>query len=238
MQVHPMQVAIEQVVADLLAELPRSETPLSATQLCQCLGIDVMKDRSQPTRGSTKKIEGRPVIFLKPDDRPERVQWALAHELGELLSVEVYERLDNSDWGEGNAVREQVANLMATELLLPTGQFRLELQACNADLHELKTVFPSASYELIASRIPQFLAVYRVAVFDQGKVTRQYSSQQTTHRTLFKAEQLCWEQTHHSGEFQEAESEQLKHRCWAIHEPDWKREILISEPKWTDGEDW
>ena len=83
--------ALDAVVDDILAEADWPGLPVNAAvQVAQRLGLDVAYDTRQAGRARFVNLcsatsESRQSILLRPEPRPERVQWAVAHELGEKL---------------------------------------------------------------------------------------------------------------------------------------------------------
>src|SRR6184192_2236720 len=72
-------------------ELDRAQLarpPVDVLSLAQnTLGMLVCLDRRQPQRGRAQRTGGRDVIYLKPEEREERHQWTVAHEIGEHFKV-------------------------------------------------------------------------------------------------------------------------------------------------------
>ena len=81
-----LQARLDEVVNELLKDVGTDSPPINSFQVAQHLGWEIILDEKQQSRGRLKRINYKPTIFLKPDDRPERLQWALAHEIGESLS--------------------------------------------------------------------------------------------------------------------------------------------------------
>lgn len=79
------QAAAEQLASQVLELAGFQEGPIDAFQLARKLGYHVIYDQKQAGRGRLKQIAGRTTIFLRPQDRPERMHWALCHEVGETL---------------------------------------------------------------------------------------------------------------------------------------------------------
>ena len=81
-------LAIDELCGDILTRLATEEPPVDALHAARLLGCELAYDQSQQGRARQKMIEGQPAVLLKPDDRPERLQWATAHELGEIVCLE------------------------------------------------------------------------------------------------------------------------------------------------------
>ena len=204
---------------------------VDAIQLARNIGCDVIFDHHQSNRGRLKRLGKRCVIFLKPDQRPERIQWAASHEIGETLAFRVFRRL-GVDPTEGEpGLREHVANLLASRLLLPGHTFFPEADSVCESLFRLKEIFSTASHELIAMRLLDRPGEKCVTVVDQGRVTKRRTSNSSCPRNLLPSEKQCWERTHSQCCYQEYEDETYRIRCWPIHEEHWKREIVFTSLK-------
>ena len=116
---------LETVALDLLAEAGIEQPPIDALRLAGALSITVALDERQLGRARFVRLAGhrgeqsRPTILLRPDPRPERRQWAVAHEIGEHAAWRVFEALGVDPRETTPLAREEVANHLANRLLLP-----------------------------------------------------------------------------------------------------------------------
>ena len=218
--------------------------PVDAFRLAESLGIVVALDDRQAGRARYVRVAARPhtsrpsqaSILMRREPRHERRQWAVAHELGEHLAIEAFGRLGH-DFGEiSEGVREEIANLLANRLLLPSEWLARAGQACLWDLLALKSVFATASHELVARRMLDFDAPVIVTVWDNGRVTFRRANFGGRAPALFRQERDCWQTAHTSGQPSACNTSSLLVRGWPIHEAEWKREILRTEPT-EDSED-
>jgi len=230
MEVKRWQKAADELAAEILDLAGCREGAIDAFRLARTLGFHVIYDQQQAGRGRLKQIAGRTTIFLRPQDRPERMQWALCHEIGETLAFRLFERVQSDPRQEPAGLREQAANLLATRLLLPRDRFFTVAEQCNADLEQLKCEFSTASYELIALRLLDRAEPRCVTIIDQGRVSKRRATTTERPGPLHELETVCWEQAHQQAEFCERSSDELWVRCWPIHEDHWKREIVLSAP--------
>jgi hypothetical protein len=107
-------------------------------------------------------LDGTAVI--NRDLTPEQAHWSFCHEAAHLqLGHAKHLPRDESEERE----QEREANLLASELLLPTAQFRPH---ANESLSALKRAFPHASYEALARRRLLFRSGL-LTICDNGKVT-------------------------------------------------------------------
>jgi Zn-dependent peptidase ImmA (M78 family) len=220
---------LDEVAAELLEQAGVDRAPVDACQVARRLGVEILLDDSQAGRARHKRLAGRAVILLKPDDRPERLQWAAAHELGEVVAHRVFERLNAAPGDMRPELREQTASLLATRLLLPIDWFADDARRSDGDLPTLKAIYRTASHELVAWRLLDLPRESTVTIFDHGRVTRRRSNDGRRPPPLIPQECAVWQGTHFTGRPREERLENLRVRFWPIHEPGWKREILRAE---------
>lgn len=219
-------------VADEVLELGGiGRPPIDALALAERLRIGVALDGGQSARGRLKQFDGHLSIFLKPDDRKERLQWATAHELGEVVAYRVFERLDCSPDEVDPRSREEVANLLASRILLPRQWFFADAEQVGYDLRQLKELYRTASHELIAWRLLDGDRPAIVTVFDQGRMTRRRSNYEGRSPSLSELERQCWRQAHETGRPTATANSELEVHAWPIRENGWTREILYAAPR-------
>jgi Zn-dependent peptidase ImmA (M78 family) len=237
-----LAAAIDEIVTGVLRAAEIAEPPIDALRVAAGNGVVVAIDNYQTGRARYVRLQsgGRaiaqaasPSILIREDDRPERRQWAVAHELGEHLAHELFALLAIDPREAGDGVRESAANYLAARLLLPTGWFRADAVACDWELSELKQRYATASHELIARRMLDFSAPICITIFDHGRLTARQSNQGGRVPSLSPLERAAWLAAHEHGQPAECVGDELRVRAWPIHEPEWKREILRTEI--TDG---
>jgi Zn-dependent peptidase ImmA (M78 family) len=235
--------AINDCAEELLAEAGIDRPPVDAVTMAQRLGMIVAHDGQSDVRGRLVRMNhpggiGRGTIFLAEEPRPERRQWAVAHEIGEFAAHRVFSMLDADVEELIPAERERMANQLANALLLPQEWFRADGYAVDWDLFELKQVYSTASHELIARRMLTMSPAVIVSLFDQGKLVWRKSNVLRRPPLLVPAEQGTWQVAHEDNQAAQYECRDLPDglrdvRCWPVHEAGWKREILR-----TALEDW
>jgi hypothetical protein len=225
---------LDAVAGEVLEAADVVEPPVDAFLVARRLGICVAADDRQHGRARYVRLHHRhgsrfaPTVLLRGDPRPERRQWALAHEIGEHIAVRAFERFD-IDARECPGLRERVANWLAARLLLPADWFFPLAASCDWDLLALKESFATASHELIARRMLDGPAPLLVSVFDNDRPTFRRSNRHRGAPALLSAEARCQHLAHESGRPQQTEGDFHSVRAWPIHESDWKREILRTE---------
>lgn len=157
---------LDRVVGDLLVRCGIEKPPVDPKKIADKLGLVYSEADLEGRRGQSYRRQGRQHVEVQRRDRPERINFALAHEIVEL---ELKKVLDDP--------REchRRANLGASFLLMPTRWFREECLNAQFDIGELKRVFSTASWEAIALRTLNFSQAI-ITIVDEERVTRRKSS--------------------------------------------------------------
>lgn len=227
--------ALDDCVAELLAEASVAEPPVDALHIAAKLGFVVALDVRQACRARYARLNGgdtsqSSAIMLRPEPRRERRQWAVAHEIGERYAHAVFARLNLGANDAPIGTREHVANALANRLLLPSPWFVAEGERCRWDLAILKQRFRTASYELIARRMLDADGPAVVTIFDHGTVSFRRNNAGLRVAGLSQKEREAWHAAHYDNEIVECRDHGMWIRAWPIHEPNWKREIVRTEP--------
>lgn len=234
--VEEVLAAVEMVAREVLWEAGVDAPPVDAIDVARRLGCSVVAVTGHEGRASRVTLGGLrvggDVIRLRPDDRPERRQWSVAHELGELLAGRVFQRL-SLDPAEAHAsAREDVANQFASCLLLPRRWFQPTAHRHDWSVAALKEDFRTASHELIARRIITLNGgPIAITVIDNGAQTWRRGSRWRPPPPC-RAELEAWKTAFDTGKPVAAycQADQVRRvRAWPVHEADWKREILLTE---------
>ncbi len=138
-------------------------------------------------------------------------------------------RMGATEAGRGGRSRETAANLFATRFLLPSRPFQAALDEFDGDLLVLKQCFRNASHELVATRWLDFSPTGIVTVFDQGRMTRRVGANGRRAGGLVEPERQCRTSVCATRLPSRCEGEGWVVRGWAVDEPGWHREILMSE---------
>jgi hypothetical protein len=231
-----VRAALEGVARDVLAESEIYGPPVDAFLLAERLGMIVARDGVGDTRARFVRIGGsgeggQTAILLADDPRPERRHWAVAHEVGESQAYRVFSELGVDPHEAPPAAREAVANRLAGCLLLPRDWFAVDGNLVDWDLFELKSLYSSASHELIVRRMLEMPRPVIVTLVDQGKPQWRKSNRHFRSPPMTPPEQDAWRIAHDQGAAARYEQADLPEgiedvRAWPIHEPDWRREII------------
>lgn len=227
--------ALDVVALETLRAAGINGPPVDAMAVARALRIAVAWDDQQQGRARfvrLKGIRGRPpraTILLRPEPRPERRQWAVAHEIGEHLAPRVFAAVAADPRVASPGARENVANHLAGRLLLPGIWFAADAAACAWDLAALKRTYSTASHELIARRMLDFAPPVIISIFDLGTLYLRRSNLPGRVPPLSAAEKRCWQNAHVGNEPNETSCGTQRIQAWPVHEAGWKREILRTE---------
>jgi hypothetical protein len=232
--------ALDACAAEVLWEAGVVEPPVDALAVADGLGLVVARDYSMPCRGRYVRLAeynagdgGQGTIVVGTAERPEREQWAVAHEIGESVAYRVFERLGVAFDEALPTTRELIANRFASALLLPRRWFATDGRDLDWDLFAIKERYDTASHELIARRMLQMRTPIVITVCDLGRIQWRRSNVSARPPAMLSEEAAVWQEAHQTGlpawERLDAESGLESVHCWPVHEPDWKREILRSE---------
>lgn len=233
--------ALDAIAADVLDALPLIGPPVDALELAGALGLAVAWDARQQGRGRIVRLRGfadrqaQGSILLRPEPRRERLQWAVAHEIGETCAYQVFDRLRVDPREAPAGAREMVANQLAGRLLVPREWFGQDARGCGWDLFELKRRYATASHELIARRMLDFSPRVIITIFDHARRTFRRGNLPGQLPPLGPPELAAWRAAHEQATPAVEDSPGCRAQAWPVHEPDWKREIVRSE--WHLGED-
>ena len=92
--------ALDACAVELLWEAAVEGPPVDAELVAQQLGLVVAQDDTMPCRGRFVRLTdrafaapGQGTILVGQAGRPERRQWAVAHEIGESVAQRVFAKL-------------------------------------------------------------------------------------------------------------------------------------------------
>ncbi len=230
-----LSLALDTIAAEAIAALAGVGPPVDALRLAQALRLTVAWDERQNGRGRIVRLSefagaaSRGSILLRPDPRPERLQWAVAHEIGELFANRVFDALGVDPREAPSGARETVANQLAGRMLLPREWFGEAGAECGWDILGLKACFATASHELIARRMLDFPPSIGITIFDNGRRTFRRGNLRNRMPPLVPLERTAWRTAHETANAVVEEDYLCRVQAWPVHEPDWQREILRTE---------
>jgi hypothetical protein len=239
MPAEQVREAVERVAAEVLARAAIARPPVDALAVARRSGLAVARDDAAGVRARFVKLShsgggARGAILVADDERPERRQWAVAHELGEAHAHRVFAELGVAPREAPDGAREAVANRLAGCLLLPRAWFLAAGCACGWDLMDLKAQFSTASHELIARRMLEAPPPVIITLWDHDRLRWRRSHALGRTPPLAACEADARRTAHECGRPARCERRDLPDgvadvRAWPIHEAGWKREIVRAE---------
>ena len=232
--------AVDETVEEVLREAGVAGPTVDVLQLVRSLIFMVAVDATPGGRARFCRLgpAGQGVILIRREPRPERRNWAVAHELGEFFAHRVFGRLGwesaaRESGDQTGRSREAVANIFAGALLVPSRWLRQTGHVVEWDLRQLKRVFTTASHELIALRMLDMAPPVVITVFDQGRLTWRRTNQRPRPIPLTCAEKSVWRQIQSADAAPRLDRDlplpMASISGWAIYEGSWRREILRTE---------
>ena len=227
---------LDQLVDQTLEQAAVERPPVDAFAAADSLGLQVFVDPNQRGRGRIVTLPSGSTIFLAPAPRPERHQWALAHEIGEYLLEQSPVSDDLDGCFEDPSLREELANRFATLLLVPSQWWEFDARMAGYDLLQLKTIYPNVSHELLALRLLDLDPPSMISIFDKGRLVRRVGNCCSQPPPLQRLERRAQSHAHQYAE--QIELSDMSYRVWAwpIHQDGWKREVVrtlvIDESPW------
>src|SRR4051795_881688 len=198
--------ALDACAAEVLWEAGVNAPPVDALAVAEGVHLVVTHDYSMPNRGRFVRLADREencrgvgTIVVGVAERPEREQWAVAHEIGESMAYRVFDRLGVAFDEALPTARELVANRLASALLLPRRWFAADGRDFDWDLLELKDRYNTASHELIARRMLEMRPPIVITVCDQGRVYWRRSNVTLRPPELLPEERAVWHEVHATG---------------------------------------
>ena len=127
-----------------------------------------------------------------------------------------------------------MASGLASSLLLPGNWFAADGALLDWNLEGMKQVYATASYELLARRMLQMQPRVVITLFDQGSPQWRLSNATRRPPAITATEREVWRNVFELGKEVRRRGSDCGHqfaevRCWPVHEPGWRREILRTE---------
>ncbi|HOP77702.1 MAG: ImmA/IrrE family metallo-endopeptidase [Thermogutta sp.] len=215
-----------------------TEYPDDMFRLADRLGMEIIVDGGESHRARCLRIQrgekSQWLLIVRDEPRWERMQWAIAHELGESLAGQAIMKLGWDVEDLQPVHREWLANEIAKRLLLPFPEFLSEGAALEWDLYRLKEQYPNASHEVIARRMLDAPRPIVITIFDNGRLYWRKSNSLIASPPLTQQEKACWRAAHETGQSVRYQNAVESIVCWTIHENGWQREILRTESPWLE----
>jgi hypothetical protein len=203
--------AADLLVEELLDAAGVTRPPVNAVDVARHLQMSLREPAPSAPRGSE-----------------ESRQWSAAQAIGERLKPDLLRRLGFDPASRQSLPGESLAGLLAHRLLTPTSWFAADARACGWDVPELKRLYDTAGYEVVAWRLLDLPEPCVITIVENDHVHRRRSNAWRVNKTLQPAERECQRYVHHYSRPRVVSADGWTVQGWPLHEPDWKREILRS----------
>jgi predicted transcriptional regulator len=214
------------IVEELLAAAGVTRPPVNAVNVGKHLGILILEERGEGQ--GRRKRRSAETVLLSADGSEESRQWAAAQAIGERLKPDLLRRLGFDPASRQSLPGESLAGLLAHRLLTPTSWFAADARACGWDVPELKRLYVTAGYEVVAWRLLDLPEPCVITIVENDHVHRRRSNTWRVNKTLQPAERECQRYVHHYSRPRVVSADGWMVQGWPLHEPDWTREILRS----------
>ena len=215
---------LTQLAAKILDDAGIEGPPVDSMAVARSVGATVAIDPAQKARGILCGPRKRPKIYLRADDREERLYSTAAHEVAELLMPDIADMLCADGYELDARSAEDLAQRFIGLLLCPRPWFEDDCRRCGFSLPELKKIYCTASNEVIARRMLHEDQPTIVTICDPGNTMRLHNL--TYPPPPMQPVEARAQREAHEGEAVVYTEGEMTVRAWPIHEPGWKREIL------------
>lgn len=207
-----LREALGDIVEQCLGRAGIDRPPVNPERIRRALGYKLFPHEDDHARGTSFRRNGVAFVSIRPDDRAERRHFSLAHEIAELQMRELSERV-----GEPlhRPFREEVCDQLAGMLLCPPAWFRADCRETGFDLFELKRLYETASYEVIAWRMLEADESAFITIFDTGMRPRRRPNPTAPFHPL---ERLAQREANETSQPIEHADEGVRVKAWPVHE--------------------
>ncbi len=153
--------------------------------------------------------------------------------VGARLKPDLLRRLGLDPAARIGLTAESFSGLIAQRLLTPAAWFAADARAAGWDVVELKRLYATAGYELVAWRLLDLPEPCIITVAADDRVQRRRSNAWPITKALHLAERECQRRVRHDGRPQVVSAGGWTVQGWSMPGPDGQREILRSV---VDGE--
>src|SRR5438477_803372 len=189
--------AVDRLVADALRRHGTSGPPVDAIRLAQDVFDLTVREAEDEDGGRAGRFGPRPPrrrdreVVLRSTRSDEARHAACARACAKELVPAVLAKLGIAPGTENRSAQAQLVGVIAPRLLLPTKWFDRDARRLGFDLLELKDVYPTAGYELIALRMLDVDEPCVIAVVDDGTVSTRRGNSRPETKKLTAAEQAA-----------------------------------------------
>ena len=189
--------AVDRLVADTLRRHGTVGPPVDAIRLAQEAFDLTVREAEDDDEERAGRFGPRPPrrrdreVVLRAELSPEARHAACARACAKEMVPAVLTKLGIAPGTENRSAQAQLVGLIAPRLLLPTKWFDKDARQLGFDLLDLKDVYETAGYEMIALRMLDVDEPCVIAVVDDGAVTTRRGNRAPAAKKLTAAEQAA-----------------------------------------------
>lgn len=189
--------AVDRLVADTLRHHGTTAPPVDAIRLAQeAFGLTV-RDAEDEDEERAGRFGPRPPrrrdreVVLRAEQSDVARHAACARACAKEMIPAVLTKLGISPGTENRSAQAHLVGLIAPRLLLPTKWFEKDARRLGFDLLDLKDLYATAGYEMIALRLLDGDEPCVIAVVDDGVISTRRGNRAPATKKLTVAEQAC-----------------------------------------------
>lgn len=226
---YDLHVLLDNLVQEFMVIASLHQPPVDAEALLnakawQLLGL------AAPLHHAKKNAQ---VFDPKESESSEvKKQWLAAQTLASSLQKEAKVRWEKSNDNQASQGISFI-NLIAQRILVPTHWLKSIALSVDYDLIELKRIFKTPAYEIIALRMLDLENPCIITIVDNGHIFKRKSNCCIPPKTLSHTEAMVLNYVHENSRPKKANDQGWQVSGWPVHQLDWRREILRSIPPET-----
>lgn len=223
---YDLHLLLDNLVQEFLTLASFHQPPIDADALLnakawQLLGLDA------PSPHSKKSVQ---VFDPKESESAEvKKQWLAAQTLASSLQNEAKARWEKSNDTQASHGISFI-NLIAQRILVPTHWLKTLALSVDYDLLELKRIFKTPAYEVLALRLLDLHNPCIITIVDNGHIFKRKSNCCIPAKTLSPTEAMVLNYVHENSRPKKVNDQGWQVSGWPVHQLDWRREILRSIP--------
>lgn len=223
---YDLHLLLDNLVQEFLAKASLHQPPIDACALLNAKAWQLL-ELDAPSILSKKSIQ---VFDPKESESAEvKKQWLAAQSLASSLQKEAKLRWEKSNDTQA-AQGISYINLIAQRILVPTQWLKSLALQFDYDLLELKRIFKTPAYEIIALRMLDLDSPCIITIVDNGHIFKRKSNCCNPPKTLSPAESMVLNYVHENSRPKKVNDQGWQVAGWPVHQLDWRREILRSIP--------
>jgi hypothetical protein len=224
--IHDLHVLLDNLVQEFMAKASLHQPPIDADALINGKAWQLL-ELEAPSIPSKKTVQ----VFDPKEAGSSDVkkQWLAAQTLASSLQKEAKIRWEKLN-GNQTAFGISFINLIAQRILVPTHWLKSLALSLDYDLIELKRIFKTAAYEIIALRMLDLDNPCIITIVDNGHIFKRKSNCCNPPKTLSDTEAMVLNYVHENSRPKKVNDQGWQVAGWPVHQLDWRREILRSIP--------